>query len=638
MLLFFCGLCIALPLGLMKSLEVLGFIGYFSLIFYAIFVLVMFKISISEGFLNLQWLANAKLWDISGLFQCIPIFSLAYGCHWQLFVVYDSLEDSSTIRMNNIVKSSLKIVTFVYSTVAVFGYATFLNTVEGNVLKNLPSTTLLQLIKMGFAASVVVGFPLMIFPCRQSIYTLFFKQQRPSDSIASKTFIEPFTFKTLTLGIVFFTMSVAIFIPNVETILGLTGATMGSLVYFILPSIIFMKADYSSSKKIPKIVFVVGCILFVVCTYSNVYPVENLQTISPQNNLEQSKVNMVLNLKEKEILNSQNNKKAAPVILKEQEHRHEPVNPEPPIIDVNKNKENLANSIQNVNKENSLVHDLLPIVDTANAENNVMVSDKKPQLHKKSKVTLENVEKPYVKKIDANKQSQDINSKDHKIKPIQAEISEEKDNLEINESLVEAKADRLKKDVLAKSLKKENQEKAVEALVKEIKDTNEVQSKLLAKQKELLDVLVKNKIENEKPINDKNLLLNDSNAKNVEVSQQLQISNDKDRKSNDHVLLEGVDESHNQIKPQSPLKQSEEKEPVVQKDKSKIIPEQTVDETILNQDNSEQLKFQNTPAPAEKESLKLKNHSLSNNTVNLNVKKVVKPISKESKDLPQDLR
>ena len=536
----FCGLCIALPLGLMKSLEVLGFIGYFSLIFYAIFVLVMLKISISEGFLNLQWLANAKLWDISGLFQCIPIFSLAYGCHCQLFVVYDSLEDSSTIRMNNIVKSSLKIVTFVYSAVAVFGYATFLNTVEGNVLKNLPSTTLLQLIKMGFAASVVVGFPLMIFPCRQSIYTLFFKQQKPSDSIASKTFIEPFTFKTLTLGIVFFTMSVAIFIPNVETILGLTGATMGSLVYFILPSIIFMKADYSSSKKIPKIVFVVGCILFVVCTYSNVYPVENLQTSSPQNNLEQSKVNMVLNLKEKEVLNSQNKIKAAPVVLKEQEHRHEPVNPEPPIIDVNKNKESvLADSIQNFNKEKSLVHDILPIVDTNKAENNVLLSDKKPQQQKESRFKLEknveNIEKTSVEKIDTDKMSQDINSKDHKIKPNQAEISEIKDNLKINESPVEAKAE--KKKVLAKSLKKEDQEKAVEALVKEIKDTNEVQSKLLAKQKELLEVLVKNKIENEKPINDKNLLLNNSKAKNADVSEKPQISNEKEKNVNVSILI-----------------------------------------------------------------------------------------------------
>ena len=87
-----------------------------------------------------------------------------------------------------------------------------------------------------------------------------------------------------------------------------------------------------------------------------------------------------------------------------------------------------------------------------------------------------------------------------------------------------------------------------------------------------------------------------------------------------------------------PLKQNVEKEPVVQKDKSKIIPEQIVNKTILYQDNSKQLKIQNKPVPAEKEPLILNKKSLSNNTVKLNDKVVEKPILKESKDLPQDLR
>jgi len=449
-------------------------------------VLVMLKISISEGLLNLKWLVDAKLWDISGLFQCLPIFSLAYGCHCQLFVVYDSLEDSSSIRMNNIVKSSLKIVTFVYSAVAVFGYATFLNAVEGNVLKNFPSTTLLAFIKIGFAASVVVGFPLMIFPCRQSIYTLFFKQQRLNDGLASKTFIEPFTFKTLTLGIVFFTMSVAIFIPNVETILGLTGATMGSLVYFILPSIIFMKADYSSSKKIPKIVFVVGCILFVVCTYSNVYPVENVQMKRPQHKFEQPKVNMALNLKEKEDFHFTNPIKIAPIILKEPEHRHEPVNPEPPVLDVVKKKKNIADSIKTVNEEKPLIHEKSQFVNAAEAEITAVLKEKKQQLNTNFKVkpekNIKNLEKPVLEKLAIIKESQ-LNpvSKDHEIKSKQSEISQKNLNLEV--SISPAEVDPLKKEISVKSLKKDDQKKDVEALVKEMKKSNEVQSQLLANRK-----------------------------------------------------------------------------------------------------------------------------------------------------------
>ena len=41
------------------------------------------------------------------------------------------------------------------------------------MLLNYENDDTLRLIKLGFAMSVVVGFPLMIYPCRQSIFTLF---------------------------------------------------------------------------------------------------------------------------------------------------------------------------------------------------------------------------------------------------------------------------------------------------------------------------------------------------------------------------------------------------------------------------------------------------------------------------------
>uniref|UniRef100_H2ZND4 Amino acid transporter transmembrane domain-containing protein n=1 Tax=Ciona savignyi TaxID=51511 RepID=H2ZND4_CIOSA len=237
----FCGLCIALPLGLMKNLSSLSSIGMFSLIFYMSFVCVMFYQAVSNGLLTLTWLYEVELFKPAGIFQCLPIFSLAYACQCQLFVVYDSMEEPSVIRMENIVSSSLKIVSAVYCLVALFGYSVFKGDVQGNVLRNFPQSLLLDIIKFGFALSVVVGFPLMIFPCRQSIYTLFFKPQ-PVEGIASKTFIEPFTFKAITLSIVLSTMLLAISIPDVETILGLTGATMGSFICFIFPGIIYSKA------------------------------------------------------------------------------------------------------------------------------------------------------------------------------------------------------------------------------------------------------------------------------------------------------------------------------------------------------------------------------------------------------------
>ena len=48
------------------------------------------------------------------------------------------------------------------------------------MLLNYKSDKVLQWIKLGFAMSVVVGFPLMIYPCRQSIFTLFFAGSKPT--------------------------------------------------------------------------------------------------------------------------------------------------------------------------------------------------------------------------------------------------------------------------------------------------------------------------------------------------------------------------------------------------------------------------------------------------------------------------
>nr|XP_039264895.1 putative sodium-coupled neutral amino acid transporter 10 isoform X3 [Styela clava] len=264
----FCALCIALPLAMMKNLSVLSYFGFFSLTFYLAFVVVVILNAVSNGLLSWEWISKVNLWRPAGMFQCLPIFSLAYACQCQLFIVYDSLEEPSVRRIEDIVSSAIKFVTVVYMSVGFFGYTTYQEHIAGNLLVSFPSNMLLDFIKLGFAMSVVLGFPLIIFPCRQSIHTLFFGKP-VGEGLQPNTYIPPFLFKSITLTIVLSTMTVAIMIPNVETILGLTGATMGSIICFIFPALIFDKANPKGSGFVAKFVFVVGCLLLVVCTYSN---------------------------------------------------------------------------------------------------------------------------------------------------------------------------------------------------------------------------------------------------------------------------------------------------------------------------------------------------------------------------------
>ena len=52
--------------------------------------------------------------------------------------------------------------------------------------------------------------------------------------------IPPKKFNLITVCIIVSTLSVAIVVPNVESVLALTGATTGSIISFIFPSLIFL--------------------------------------------------------------------------------------------------------------------------------------------------------------------------------------------------------------------------------------------------------------------------------------------------------------------------------------------------------------------------------------------------------------
>jgi len=48
--------------------------------------------------------------------------------------------------------------------------------ITGNILMSFTPTLMSDVIKMGFVLSVAVSFPLVIFPCRASLFSLLFKR------------------------------------------------------------------------------------------------------------------------------------------------------------------------------------------------------------------------------------------------------------------------------------------------------------------------------------------------------------------------------------------------------------------------------------------------------------------------------
>ena len=66
--------------------------------------------------------------------------------------------------------------------VGYFGYVAFCDDeIQGDILMNFRPTIFSEAVKFGFVLSIAVSFPLVIFPCRASIYTMFFAKVMSND-------------------------------------------------------------------------------------------------------------------------------------------------------------------------------------------------------------------------------------------------------------------------------------------------------------------------------------------------------------------------------------------------------------------------------------------------------------------------
>lgn len=135
-----------------------------------------------------------------------------------------------------------------------------------------------DVIKIGFVISIAFSFPLVIFPCRASLYSLLYRQGH----MEANQFIPETRFRAMTGAIVFCSLLVGLVIPSVELVIGLVGSTIGIAICIVFPACCFAKVSQkeSTEKLLAKLMIVAGFCLMVLGTYANLSAIDDKVVVS----------------------------------------------------------------------------------------------------------------------------------------------------------------------------------------------------------------------------------------------------------------------------------------------------------------------------------------------------------------------
>ncbi|XP_004428982.1 PREDICTED: sodium-coupled neutral amino acid transporter 2 isoform X2 [Ceratotherium simum simum] len=165
----------------------------------------------------------------------VPILTFSFVCHPAILPIYEELKGRSRRRMMNVSKISFFAMFLMYLLAALFGYLTFYEHVESELLHTYSAIVgtdiLLLIVRLAVLVAVTLTVPVVIFPIRSSLTQLM---------CPAKDF-SWWRHSVITVSILAFTNLLVIFVPTIRDIFGFIGASAAAMLIFILPSAFYIK-------------------------------------------------------------------------------------------------------------------------------------------------------------------------------------------------------------------------------------------------------------------------------------------------------------------------------------------------------------------------------------------------------------
>lgn len=266
----FIGFIIVAPLCCLRNLDSLKFTSLFAVgfvIFLTILItLYAFDIPGMDACDDIDETEECK-GDVSNFvvnmdtMRVFSIFVFGFTCQQNIFAVKNELIDPSPQRINTVIVSAIGTAMVLYFIVSCFGYSTYGDNVESDILTNYPETYLTSFARLFVSLLVAFSYPLQCHPARRCIITLissvkesYFSAEAddkqalagssPTSSTGSEGIVqseaaEILQFNIITACFLACSLLLAITVSDLGVLLSLVGATGSTIVSYILPGFLY---------------------------------------------------------------------------------------------------------------------------------------------------------------------------------------------------------------------------------------------------------------------------------------------------------------------------------------------------------------------------------------------------------------
>lgn len=204
-----------------------------------------------------------------------PVIVFAYTCHQNMFSILNEINNNSHFRTTSVVVSSIGTAAAIYILVAITGYLSYGDNVNGNIVSMYPPSVASTIGRAAIVVLVMFSYPLQVHPCRASVDAVlkwrpYSNKARSRDTSpsatgllsASGTLAGPVPppksassaetmgdvrFAAITTAIIILSYIVAMTVSSLEKVLAYVGSTGSTSISFILPGLFYYKISSPDS-------------------------------------------------------------------------------------------------------------------------------------------------------------------------------------------------------------------------------------------------------------------------------------------------------------------------------------------------------------------------------------------------------